>query len=261
MLRHDWMKCVCYDRYEKNMCENFKSSSSIFDFTVKDLQDKNLELSKYDNGKVLLIVNFATNDELADRNFLELKDLKLKFSDGDKDWRCKHFNRINVNFLCSYLDLALPMLSIWRSDGRERKLRDLLLVQVWRYWVCRRFLYGRFSRRSFFIVINILFFRLMSMDIMPTQSIDIWHNKSRQLSNGISLSSWSTSEVSQSSDSIIKLHLMRLKKQWKFYCRHENFKVCLPRVGGSSSIMQIKSWFSVNSYFSDPDLIFLEALY
>lgn len=56
--------------------------SGIYDFTVKDLHNNDLKLAKYDNGQVLLIVNFATNDELADRNFLELKDLKQRFSDG-----------------------------------------------------------------------------------------------------------------------------------------------------------------------------------
>lgn len=57
--------------------------SSIYEFTVKDLHDKDVKLSKYDNSQVLLIVNFATNDELADRNFLELKDIKQKFCDGE----------------------------------------------------------------------------------------------------------------------------------------------------------------------------------
>lgn len=66
------------------MSENFPSaSSSIYDFSVKDLHDKDFKLSKYDNNQVLLIVNFATNDELADKNFLELKDLKQKYCDGE----------------------------------------------------------------------------------------------------------------------------------------------------------------------------------
>lgn len=84
---------------KREMFENLTSASSIYDFTVKDLHNDCVKLSKYDNGKVLLIVNFATNDELADRNFLELKDLKLKFCDGDKNWRWKHFIEINASFL------------------------------------------------------------------------------------------------------------------------------------------------------------------
>lgn len=59
--------------------------SSIYNFTVKDLHDNDFELSKFDNNQVVLIVNFATNDELGDRNFLELKDLKLKYCDGNND--------------------------------------------------------------------------------------------------------------------------------------------------------------------------------
>lgn len=65
------------------MEEHFTQASSVYDFTVKDLHNNDFKLSKYDNNQVLLIVNFATNDELADRNFLELKDLKQKFCDGE----------------------------------------------------------------------------------------------------------------------------------------------------------------------------------
>jgi glutathione peroxidase len=60
------------------------SESSIYDFSVKDLHDNETKLSKFDNNQVLLIVNFTTNDELADRNFLELKELKSKYCDGEK---------------------------------------------------------------------------------------------------------------------------------------------------------------------------------
>lgn len=60
------------------------SAASIYNFSVKDLHDNDFKLSKFDNSQVLLIVNFATNDELADRNFLELKELKSKFCDGKK---------------------------------------------------------------------------------------------------------------------------------------------------------------------------------
>lgn len=58
---------------------------SIYDFTVKDLHDKGVNLKKYDNSQVLLIVNIATNDELADQNFLELKEIKQKFCDGENN--------------------------------------------------------------------------------------------------------------------------------------------------------------------------------
>lgn len=60
------------------------SGSTVYDFTVKDLHDNEVRLSKFDNNQVLLIVNFATNDELADKNFLELKELKQKFCDGER---------------------------------------------------------------------------------------------------------------------------------------------------------------------------------
>lgn len=67
------------------MSENYTDAGSIYGFTVKDLHDNDFKLSKYDNSQVLLIVNFTTNDDLTDRNILELKDLKSKFCDGEKD--------------------------------------------------------------------------------------------------------------------------------------------------------------------------------
>lgn len=76
-------------RSRKKMTENYTSADSIYDFTVKDLHDNDFRLTRYDNSQVLLIVNFATNDELADRNFLELKDLKSKFCDGKKRFKDK----------------------------------------------------------------------------------------------------------------------------------------------------------------------------
>lgn len=66
------------------MSVNFEDALSVYDFTVKDLHDKDFKLSKFDNNQVLLVVNFATNDELADKNFLELKSLKQKYCDGKK---------------------------------------------------------------------------------------------------------------------------------------------------------------------------------
>lgn len=74
------------------MNDKFKASS-IYDFTVKDLHDKDVNLAKYDNSQLLLIVNFATNDDLADRNFLELKEIKQKFCDGNEN-QCEEYFKI-----------------------------------------------------------------------------------------------------------------------------------------------------------------------
>lgn len=59
------------------------NATSIYEFIVKDLHEKDVKLSRYNNSQVLLIVNFATNCELADRNFLELREIKQKFCDGE----------------------------------------------------------------------------------------------------------------------------------------------------------------------------------
>lgn len=57
----------------------------IYGFSVKDLHNNDFELSKFHNKhQLLLIVNFATNDELAEKNFLELRDIKQKFRDGNE---------------------------------------------------------------------------------------------------------------------------------------------------------------------------------
>lgn len=58
-------------------------TSSVYDFTVRDLHDNDFCLAKYDNNQVLLVVNIATNDDTSDKQFLELKDLKQKFCDGN----------------------------------------------------------------------------------------------------------------------------------------------------------------------------------
>lgn len=71
--------------------DKMSQESSIYDFTVKDLHNNDYKLSKFDNNQVLLIINFATNDELGDRIFLELKDLKLKFCDGEMITRGLNF--------------------------------------------------------------------------------------------------------------------------------------------------------------------------
>lgn len=58
--------------------------ASIYELSVKDLHNNDVKMSTFDNNQVLLIVNFSTNDDLCDKNLLELKDLKLKYCDGER---------------------------------------------------------------------------------------------------------------------------------------------------------------------------------
>ncbi|KAG0587357.1 hypothetical protein KC19_2G158700 [Ceratodon purpureus] len=53
---------------------------SIYDFTVKDIDGSDVELSKY-KGKVLLIVNVASKCGLTNTNYKELADLYTKYKD------------------------------------------------------------------------------------------------------------------------------------------------------------------------------------
>ncbi|CAL5215245.1 unnamed protein product [Lathyrus oleraceus] len=58
-----------------NMAE--KSSKSIYDFTVKDIRGNDVSLSEY-SGKVLLVVNVASQCGLTQTNYKELNELYEK---------------------------------------------------------------------------------------------------------------------------------------------------------------------------------------
>ncbi|OMO58636.1 Glutathione peroxidase [Corchorus olitorius] len=56
------------------------SQTSVYDFTVKDARGKDVDLSIY-KGKVLLIVNVASQCGLTDSNYTELSQLYEKYKD------------------------------------------------------------------------------------------------------------------------------------------------------------------------------------
>lgn len=62
------------------MAEN--SSKSIYDFTVKDISGNDVSLSQY-RGKVLLVVNVASQCGLTQTNYKELNVLYQKYKDQD----------------------------------------------------------------------------------------------------------------------------------------------------------------------------------
>merc|ERR1711915_4293 len=57
-----------------------KQSSSIYDFTVKDIRGNDVDLSVY-KGKVLLIVNVASQCGLTNSNYTELNEVYTKYKD------------------------------------------------------------------------------------------------------------------------------------------------------------------------------------
>ncbi|XP_074337923.1 putative phospholipid hydroperoxide glutathione peroxidase [Apium graveolens] len=62
------------------MASELSSVQSIHDFTVKDGKGNDVELSKY-KGKVLLIVNVASQCGLTTSNYTELAELYQKYKD------------------------------------------------------------------------------------------------------------------------------------------------------------------------------------
>lgn len=59
---------------------DWKSASSVYDFTVKDITGADVSLSKY-KGNVLLIVNIASLCGLTATNYKELVELDEKYRD------------------------------------------------------------------------------------------------------------------------------------------------------------------------------------
>eukprot|EP00253_Pinus_taeda_P031055 PITA_31055 len=57
-----------------------KQSSSIYDFTVKDIRGNDVDLSVY-KGKVLLVVNVASQCGLTNSNYTELNEVYTKYKD------------------------------------------------------------------------------------------------------------------------------------------------------------------------------------
>jgi len=57
-----------------------KQSSSVYDFTVKDIRGNDVDLSIY-KGKVLLIVNVASQCGLTNSNYTELNEVYTKYKD------------------------------------------------------------------------------------------------------------------------------------------------------------------------------------
>ncbi|KAM3722313.1 putative phospholipid hydroperoxide glutathione peroxidase [Dirofilaria immitis] len=58
------------------------ASETIYDFTVKNVDGKEVKLDKY-RGKPLIIVNVASQCDFADTNYRELKELQKLFKDKE----------------------------------------------------------------------------------------------------------------------------------------------------------------------------------
>jgi len=67
-----------YQSQAKN--EEWKNANSVYDFTVKDLDNQDVKLDKY-KGKVLIIVNVASKCGFTKGNYKELNELYAKYKD------------------------------------------------------------------------------------------------------------------------------------------------------------------------------------
>ncbi|XP_022845508.1 probable phospholipid hydroperoxide glutathione peroxidase [Olea europaea var. sylvestris] len=73
--------------------ESEKDPASVFDFTVKDANGNNVDLSMY-KGKILLIVNVASKCGMTNSNYTELNQLYEKYKDQGMRFRHKQRYRI-----------------------------------------------------------------------------------------------------------------------------------------------------------------------
>ncbi|GJN40686.1 hypothetical protein PR202_gb29947 [Eleusine coracana subsp. coracana] len=94
------------------------SAASVHDFTVKDASGKDVDLSTY-KGKVLLIVNVASQCGLTNSNYTELSQLYEKYKDQGFEvlaFPCNQFggqepgtNEEIVQFACTRFKAEYPI--------------------------------------------------------------------------------------------------------------------------------------------------------
>ncbi|CAI0476313.1 unnamed protein product [Linum tenue] len=105
-------------RFDRAMASNSDSPQSIYDFTVKDARGKDVDLSIY-KGKVLMIVNVASQCGLTDSNYTELTQLYQKYKDQGLEilaFPCNQFgsqepgnNEQIVEFACTRFKAEYPI--------------------------------------------------------------------------------------------------------------------------------------------------------
>ncbi|KFK31918.1 hypothetical protein AALP_AA6G175800 [Arabis alpina] len=105
-------------RSEHSMAATSSAPKSIYDFTVKDAKGSDVDLSTY-KGKVLLIVNVASQCGLTNSNYTELAQLYQKYKDHGFEilaFPCNQFgnqepgsNEEIVAFACTRFKAEYPI--------------------------------------------------------------------------------------------------------------------------------------------------------
>ncbi|KAL6911946.1 hypothetical protein ACP4OV_000751 [Aristida adscensionis] len=109
-----------------SMAAAASSASSVHDFTVKDASGKDVDLSTY-KGKVLLIVNVASQCGLTSSNYTELSQLYEKYKDQGFEilaFPCNQFggqepgtNEEIVQFACTRFKAEYPIFDKVEVNG------------------------------------------------------------------------------------------------------------------------------------------------
>ncbi|KAL1830088.1 hypothetical protein DCAR_0209496 [Daucus carota subsp. sativus] len=105
-------------RSDHSMASQSSNAQSIHDFTVKDAKGNDVELSKY-KGKVLMIVNVASQCGLTNSNYTELAQLYEKYKNQGLEilaFPCNQFgaqepgsNEQIVEFACTRFKAEYPI--------------------------------------------------------------------------------------------------------------------------------------------------------
>ena len=105
-----------------------QSATSVHDFTVKDARGNDVDLSTY-KGKVLLIVNVASQCGLASSNYTDMSKLYEKYKDQGLEilaFPCNQFNSQEpgtdeeiVNFVCTRFKAEYPIFSKIDVNGKD----------------------------------------------------------------------------------------------------------------------------------------------
>lgn len=105
-----------------------KNPESIYDFTVKDVMGKDVDLNIY-KGKVLLIVNVASKCGMTNSNYTELNQLYEKYKDQGLEilaFPCNQFGEEEpgssdqiIEFVCTRFKSEFPIFDKIEVNGEN----------------------------------------------------------------------------------------------------------------------------------------------
>ncbi|KAI8546340.1 hypothetical protein RHMOL_Rhmol07G0109200 [Rhododendron molle] len=119
---------LCSLRSDRKMASQSEKPKSVHEFTVKDARGNDVDLSQY-KGKVLLIVNVASQCGLTNSNYTELSKLYEKYKDQGLEilaFPCNQFggqepgdNEQIVEFACTRFKAEFPIFDKVDVNGEK----------------------------------------------------------------------------------------------------------------------------------------------